>query len=160
MQNPPTSDSNGIFGHPRGLTNLFFTEMWERFGYYGMRALLTLFMVAPLAKGGLEFSTKTAGLIYGTYTMSVYMLSIPGGFIADNFLGARAAHPTHVLARLRASMAKLSCFHCGRKARAIGLVWRRLRVPRAPTALLAVAPRPPLRRRLRPHPRQPRHQPT
>ena len=91
MQNPPTSDSIGIFGHPRGLTNLFFTEMWERFGYYGMRALLTLFMVAPLAKGGLEFSTKTAGLIYGTYTMSVYMLSIPGGFIADNFLGARAA---------------------------------------------------------------------
>lgn len=84
-------DTSGIFGHPRGLTNLFFTELWERFGYYGMRALLTLFMVAPIASGGLAFDTRTAGMIYGTYTMSVYMLSIPGGYIADNFLGARAA---------------------------------------------------------------------
>jgi POT family proton-dependent oligopeptide transporter len=88
---PVAHDSSGIFGQPRGLTNLFFTELWERFGYYGMRALLTLFMVAPIAKGGLEFSTRTAGIVYGTYTMSVYMLSIPGGFIADNFLGGRAA---------------------------------------------------------------------
>ena len=88
---PIAPDASGIFGQPRGLTNLFFTELWERFGYYGMRALLTLFMVAPLAKGGLDFSTKTAGIIYGTYTMSVYMLSIPGGFIADNFIGGRAA---------------------------------------------------------------------
>ena len=83
-------DTSGLFGQPRGLTNLFFTELWERFGYYGMRALLTLFMVAPIMKGGLAFSNKTAGMIYGTYTMSVYMLSIPGGYIADNFLGARA----------------------------------------------------------------------
>jgi len=76
-------------GHPRGLSTLFLTEMWERFSYYGMRALLTLFMVAPVASGGLGYDNKRAGLIYGTYTMSVYMLSIPGGFIADNFLGAR-----------------------------------------------------------------------
>lgn len=87
---PAAPDTGGFFGQPRGLANLFFTELWERFGYYGMRALLTLFMVAPLAKGGLEFTNKTAGIIYGTYTMSVYMLSIPGGYIADNFLGARA----------------------------------------------------------------------
>lgn len=94
MENQPTPaahDTSGIFGHPRGLTNLFFTELWERFGYYGMRALLTLFMVAPIANGGLAFDNRTAGIVYGTYTMSVYMLSIPGGFIADNFLGARAA---------------------------------------------------------------------
>ncbi|MBA3848852.1 MAG: MFS transporter [Opitutus sp.] len=94
MQHPAPSaarDTGGLFGHPRGLTNLFFTELWERFGYYGMRALLTLFMVAPIAAGGLGFDTRTAGVIYGTYTMSVYMLSIPGGYIADNFLGARAA---------------------------------------------------------------------
>lgn len=93
MQPAPSAarDSSGIFGHPRGLTNLFFTELWERFGYYGMRALLTLFMVAPMAAGGLGFDTRTAGMVYGTYTMSVYMLSIPGGYIADNFLGARAA---------------------------------------------------------------------
>src|SRR5438552_8894259 len=76
-------------GHPRGLSTLFFTEMWERFSYYGMRALLTLFMVAPAASGGLGYDVKRAGLIYGTYTMSVYMLSIPGGFLADNFIGSR-----------------------------------------------------------------------
>src|SRR4051812_12460298 len=76
-------------GHPRGLSTLFLTEMWERFSYYGMRALLTLFMVAPVAAGGLGYDTKRAALVYGTYTMSVYMLSIPGGFIADNFLGSR-----------------------------------------------------------------------
>lgn len=75
--------------HPRGLYPLFFTELWERFSYYGMRALLTLFMVAPVASGGLGFDTPRAGVIYGTYAMSVYMLSIPGGFLADNFLGAR-----------------------------------------------------------------------
>lgn len=75
--------------HPRGLYPLFFTELWERFSYYGMRALLTLFMVAPVAAGGLGFDTARAGMIYGTYAMSVYMLSIPGGFLADNFLGAR-----------------------------------------------------------------------
>jgi POT family proton-dependent oligopeptide transporter len=92
MDNPATPvarDASGIFGHPRGLTNLFFTELWERFGYYGMRALLTLFMVTEAAKGGMGYGTVRAGLIYGTYTMSVYMLSIPGGFIADNFIGAR-----------------------------------------------------------------------
>jgi POT family proton-dependent oligopeptide transporter len=76
-------------GHPAGLYPLFFTELWERFSYYGMRALLTLFMTAPVAAGGLEFDVKRAAMIYGTYTMSVYMLSIPGGFLADNFLGAR-----------------------------------------------------------------------
>jgi POT family proton-dependent oligopeptide transporter len=68
---------------------LFFTELWERFSYYGMRALLTLFMTAPLAVGGLGFDVKRATMIYGTYTMTVYMLSIPGGFFADNFIGAR-----------------------------------------------------------------------
>lgn len=75
--------------HPRGLYPLFFTELWERFSYYGMRALLTLFMVAPVAAGGLGYDNRRAGMIYGTYTMCVYMLSIPGGFLADNFLGAR-----------------------------------------------------------------------
>ncbi len=80
---------HALSGHPQGLYTLFFTELWERFSYYGMRALLTLFMVAPIATGGLGYDTKRAAIIYGTYTMSVYMLSIPGGYIADNFLGAR-----------------------------------------------------------------------
>lgn len=78
-----------ITGHPAGLSRLFFTELWERFSYYGMRALLTLFMVAPIADGGLALSTADATRIYGNYTMAVYMLSIPGGFIADRVLGAR-----------------------------------------------------------------------
>jgi POT family proton-dependent oligopeptide transporter len=78
-------------GHPPGLAPLFYTELWERFSYYGMRALLTLFMVAPIASGGLGFSAVDAGRIYGNYTMAVYMLAIPGGFIADRIFGARRA---------------------------------------------------------------------
>ena len=84
-------DIHGIGGQPRGLTTLFFAEMWERFSYYGMRALLMLFMVKTAADGGLGFETKHAASIYGTYTMSVYLLSILGGFIADNFIGSRRA---------------------------------------------------------------------
>ena len=77
--------------HPRGLQSLFFIELWERFSYYGMRALLVLFMVAPIAGGGLALETAEAARLYGTYTMAVYMLSIPGGFLADNWFGARRA---------------------------------------------------------------------
>jgi POT family proton-dependent oligopeptide transporter len=76
-------------GHPPGLKTLFLTEMWERFSYYGMRALLMVFMLTPAAAGGLGFSAHKGGLVYGTYTLCVYVLSILGGFIADNFLGAR-----------------------------------------------------------------------
>ena len=82
-------DTSGIGGHPKGLTTLFFTEMWERFSYYGMRAILLLYMVAPVATGGLGFENAKATAIYGTYTGSVYLLSVPGGWVADNLLGAR-----------------------------------------------------------------------
>lgn len=85
------NDSNGIGGHPRGLTTLFFTELWERFSYYGMRAILILYMVAPLTDGGLGLSVKSATAIYGSYTMWVYLLALPGGFIADRWLGAKRA---------------------------------------------------------------------
>ena len=61
-------DRGGIGGHPKGLSTLFFTEMWERFSYYGMRAILLLFMVAPAAAGGLGFDTPKATGIYGLYT--------------------------------------------------------------------------------------------
>lgn len=81
----------GLAAHPAGLSTLFFTELWERFSYYGMRALLVLFMVAAIGDGGLGFTPKEAGRIYGNYTMAVYMLAIPGGFIADRILGARRA---------------------------------------------------------------------
>jgi len=80
-----------LLGHPRPLYTLFFAELWERFSYYGMRALLTLYMVAPAAAGGLGLPIGQATLIYGTYTMSVYMLSIPGGTLADGILGSRLA---------------------------------------------------------------------
>src|SRR5213592_3651294 len=75
------------FGHPRGLATLFMTEMWERFSYYGMRALLILYMVGSVQQPGLGFGEKRAASIYGAYTMLVYLMGIPGGFIADRWLG-------------------------------------------------------------------------
>jgi POT family proton-dependent oligopeptide transporter len=81
----------GFGGHPPGLATLFFVEMWERFSYYGMRAILVLYLVALPANGGLGFDTKHAASLYGTYTMAVYLLSVPGGLIADRWLGARMA---------------------------------------------------------------------
>ncbi len=83
--------TGGIGGHPKGLSNLFFAELWERFSYYGMRALLMLFMIAPMAAGGLGFDQQQASSVYGNYVMASYMLCILGGFIADNFIGARRA---------------------------------------------------------------------
>jgi proton-dependent oligopeptide transporter, POT family len=85
----PTSTDTAFFGHPRGLSTLFFTEMWERFAYYGMRAILILFMTASLADGGLGFDVGRAGAVYGTYVALVYMLSLPGGWVADKILGLR-----------------------------------------------------------------------
>jgi proton-dependent oligopeptide transporter, POT family len=78
---------SGFFGHPRGLSTLFFTEMWERFSYYGMRAFLILYMVAPVASGGLGFADVDAASIYGTYTGSAWGASILGGLVADRVLG-------------------------------------------------------------------------
>src|ERR1043166_7980739 len=76
-----------LFGHPIGLYTLFFTEMWERFSYYGMRALLILYMVGSTQKPGLGFSTEKSAQIYGLYTMLVYLMGVPGGWVADRFLG-------------------------------------------------------------------------
>lgn len=67
------------------------TELWERFSYYGMRALLVLYLTAPALHGGMGLATDAAARIYGNYTMAVYLLAIPGGFIADAFLGTRRA---------------------------------------------------------------------
>ncbi|HUF89932.1 MAG TPA: peptide MFS transporter [Gemmatimonadota bacterium] len=89
----PTEAAAAWFGHPRGLGTLFFTEMWERFSYYGMRALLVLFMVdsATGENPGLGFSDSQAGAIYGLYTAMVYLLALPGGWIADKLWGQRKA---------------------------------------------------------------------
>ena len=79
------------FGHPRGLSTLFFTELWERFSYYGMRGILILFMAAAVTEGGLGFSVGTAAAVYGMYTAMVYLLALPGGWVADNLWGQRKA---------------------------------------------------------------------
>ena len=90
---PPSlpSDDRGFFGHPRGLSTLFFTEMWERFSYYGLRPLLVLFMTAALTNGGFGFERGQASAIVGIYAASVYLASLPGGWIADRILGLRRA---------------------------------------------------------------------
>jgi POT family proton-dependent oligopeptide transporter len=80
-----------FLGHPRGLATLFFTEMWERFTYYGMRAVLVLFLVSAVAQGGFGIDDKTATAIYGLYTAGVYLAALPGGWIADRLIGARRA---------------------------------------------------------------------
>ena len=80
-----------LMGHPRGLATLFFTEMWERLSYYGMRAILILFMVDQIQSGGLQIDDVTATAIYGIYTAAVYLVALPGGWIADRLLGAQRA---------------------------------------------------------------------
>jgi len=79
------------FGHPRGLATLFFTEMWERFSYYGIRANLIFYMTAALASGGLGFSTDKAGSVFGISAAAVYLLALPGGLVADRLIGQRRA---------------------------------------------------------------------
>ncbi len=86
---PASTADRAFFGHPAGLSTLFFTELWERFSYYGMRALLVLFMVAAVDSGGLGLTDEVATAIYGIYTAAVYMLALPGGWIADRLLGAQ-----------------------------------------------------------------------
>src|SRR5437660_7572243 len=80
-------DQTGFFGHPRGLSTLFFTEMWERFSYYGIRALLILFMTAAAEQHGMGLNVALAGVIYGLYTSCAYIFALPAGWIADRFLG-------------------------------------------------------------------------
>ena len=89
--NTPTSfgASTDVLGHPRGLPTLFFTEMWERMSYYGMRALLVLFMATALQDGGLGITQANAIAIYGLYTGAVYFMGLSGGWIADRLIGSQ-----------------------------------------------------------------------
>ena len=80
-----------IFGHPKGLYLLFFTELWERFSYYGMRAILILYMTKLWIENGLNIPESSATLIYGFFTGFVYFTPIIGGWIADRFIGQRNA---------------------------------------------------------------------
>ncbi len=84
---PTPATTATFFGHPRGLATLFFTEFFERYSYYGMRALLVLFLTAAVADGGLGVDAMTAGAIYGLYTSAAYLFCVPGGWIADRLLG-------------------------------------------------------------------------
>ena len=109
--------SGGLGGHPKGLNVLFFTEMWERFSYYGMRAILFLFMVETVKNGGLGFSQAAAGEIYGDYTMCVYLSSLPGGLIADKLIGPRKAILLGgiiiALGHFTMAVQSLTTFYCG-----------------------------------------------
>ena len=80
-----------FLGHPRGLVTLFFTEMWERLSYYGMRALLVLFMTDQVVNNGMGLTDSSATAIYGIYTALVYLVALPGGWIADRLIGAQRA---------------------------------------------------------------------
>ncbi|HEY0992031.1 MAG TPA: oligopeptide:H+ symporter, partial [Kofleriaceae bacterium] len=88
---PTKNRDTAFFGHPIGLATLFFTEMWERFSYYGMRAFLIIYMTAALNVGGRGMTVTGAGLVMALFLSSVYLLSLPGGWIADRFLGQRGA---------------------------------------------------------------------
>ena len=85
------TNDTGFFGHPRGLQTLFMTEMWERMSYYGMRALLVLYMTLSLQEGGLGITVASAGAIYGLYTGAVYFMGLPGGWLADRLIGGQKA---------------------------------------------------------------------
>ena len=87
----PYVNDKRFFGHPRGLATLFFTEMWERFSYYGLRPLLVLFMAAALMDGGFGFDRGQASAIVGIYGAMVYVASLPGGWVADRILGLQRA---------------------------------------------------------------------
>src|SRR3954469_25797068 len=91
---PPPAIGRGVserrfFGHPIGLSTLFFTEMWERFSFYGIRPLLVLFMAAAVLQGGFGIERSQASAIVGIYAANVYLMSLPGGWIADRWLGLR-----------------------------------------------------------------------
>jgi POT family proton-dependent oligopeptide transporter len=87
----PPREGRQILGQPRGLATLFLTEMWERFSFYGARAMLVLFMTATVTRGGLGIADKTANSIYGLYLAGSYLSGLAGGWIADRLIGAQRA---------------------------------------------------------------------
>ena len=110
-------DGRAFFGHPAGLSTLFFTEMWERFSYYGMRAILILFMTAPVSHGGLGFDVARAGAVYGLYTAFVYFACLPGGWVADRLWGQRRATLIGAIVimcgHIALAVPHLACFYLG-----------------------------------------------
>lgn len=118
----PSAD-RGFFGHPRGLSTLFFTEMWERFSFYGIRPLLVLFMAAAVSQGGFGIERSQASAIVGIYAANVYLMSLPGGWIADRWLGLRKSIMTGaVLISAGHISIGLSAFAHGRVPFFVGLI--------------------------------------
>ena len=106
-----------INNHPKALKVLFFTEMWERMSYYGMRGILVLFMTASIQDGGLDFSNSSASAIYGIYAAAVYLATLPGGWIADNIYGQQNTvlygGVIIMLGHLILAIPDMSLFYCG-----------------------------------------------
>jgi POT family proton-dependent oligopeptide transporter len=122
--NTAAIEDRSFFGHPRGLSTLFFTEMWERFSYYGIRPLLIIFMSAALAEGGFGIPRTQAAAIVGIYAASVYLASLPGGWVADRLLGLRRAIMTGaVLIACGHLSIGLSAFAHGRVPFFLGLIF-------------------------------------
>ena len=87
LRTSPSRQDRGLFGHPRGLPWMLNVEMWERFSYYGMRAILLYFITATVADGGLGLSANSGQVIMAAYSAAVYLLAIPGGIFADRIIG-------------------------------------------------------------------------
>lgn len=122
--NAAAANDTGFFGHPWGLSTLFFTEMWERFSYYGIRPLLVIFMSAAIMEGGFGIPRTQASAIVGIYAASVYLASLPGGWVADRLLGLRRAIMTGaVLIACGHLSIGLSAFAHGRVPFFLGLIF-------------------------------------
>ena len=87
LRTTPSREDRGLFGHPRGLPWMLNVEMWERFSYYGMRAILLYFITDTVASGGLGLSDTSGQVVIALYGMAVYLLAIPGGIFADRVIG-------------------------------------------------------------------------
>ena len=87
LRTAPSREDRGLFGHPRGLPWMLNVEMWERFSYYGMRAILLYFITDTVARGGLGLSANSGQVVIALYGMAVYLLAIPGGIFADRVIG-------------------------------------------------------------------------
>jgi POT family proton-dependent oligopeptide transporter len=111
------AQSGAFLGQPRGLSTLFFTEMWERFTYYGMRSLLILYLVATVSQGGLGFDDKTASAIYGLYICGTYVFALAGGWVADRLIGPQraviAGAAFIVVGNALLTLGRMNVFFCG-----------------------------------------------
>ncbi len=108
MKHELKQPDKAFFGHPKPLQGLFFTELWERFSYYGIQPLLILYMIAMVNEGGLALDRPTAAAIVGLFAGSMYLMTVFGGWVADNWLGQARAVGMDQLLLLRSFINCLS----------------------------------------------------